>query len=97
LSAKYSLDPFLALSIVREESRFDYEARSPAGAIGLMQLMPGTAFKLDRELSVGVHTTRDLTDIKKNLQIGIYYLSCLVREFGAYPRQLLHIMPGRKQ
>jgi len=88
LSAKYSLDPFLALSIVREESRFDYEAKSPAGAIGLMQLMPGTAFKLDRELSVGVHTSRDLTDIKKNLHIGIYYLSYLVREFGAYPQAI---------
>jgi len=96
LSAKYSLDPFLTLSIVREESRFDYEAKSSAGAIGLMQLMPGTAFRLDRELSLGVQTSRDLTDVQKNLHIGIYYLSHLVREFGAYPQAIAAYNAGEE-
>lgn len=85
LSARYSVDPLLVLSIVREESRFDYEARSPAGAIGLMQLMPTTAFRLNEGMKVGIRHSQDLTDSGKNLHVGIYYLSALIREFGAYP------------
>jgi soluble lytic murein transglycosylase len=96
LSAQYSLDPFLVLSIVREESRFDYEARSPAGAIGLMQLMPGTAFRLDRKLNLGIRYSRDLNDIRKNLRIGTYYLSALVREFGAYPQAIAAYNAGEE-
>jgi peptidoglycan lytic transglycosylase len=96
LSAQYALDPFLSLAIVREESRFDYEAQSPAGAVGLMQLMPGTAFRLDRELKVGLRHSRDLTDIQKNLHIGIYYLSSLVREFGAYPQAIAAYNAGEE-
>jgi soluble lytic murein transglycosylase len=96
LSAQYALDPFLSLAIVREESRFDYEAQSPAGAVGLMQLMPVTAFRLDRELKVGLRHSRDLTDIQKNLHIGIYYLSSLVREFGAYPQAIAAYNAGEE-
>jgi soluble lytic murein transglycosylase len=96
LSAQYSVDPFLVLSIAREESRFDYEARSPAGAIGLMQLMPGTAFSLDRTLNLGIRNPRDLTDIRKNLHLGIYYLSALIREFGAYPQAIAAYNAGEE-
>ncbi len=95
-SEKYALDPFLVLAVIREESRFDYEARSPAGAIGLMQLMPGTAFRLNRELNVGVIRSGDLTDIKKNLHLGIYYLSALIREFGAYPEAIAAYNAGEE-
>ncbi len=87
-SARYSIDPLLVLSIVREESRFDYEARSPAGAIGLMQLMPTTAFRLDQRMKVGIRHAQDLTDVGNNLHLGVYYLSALVREFGAYPQAI---------
>jgi soluble lytic murein transglycosylase len=96
LSAQYSVDPFLVLSIAREESRFDYEARSPAGAIGLMQLMPGTAFSLDRTLNLGMRHPRDLTDVRKNLHFGIYYLSALIREFGAYPQAIAAYNAGEE-
>ncbi|MBA3060871.1 MAG: tetratricopeptide repeat protein, partial [Nitrospirae bacterium] len=42
ISDKYGVDPFIVLSIMREESRFDTQALSHAGALGLMQLMPQT-------------------------------------------------------
>jgi soluble lytic murein transglycosylase len=85
VSAKYSVDPLLVLSIAREESRFDTEARSPAGAIGLMQLMPNTASRLDGKLKLNIKGPHDLLDVKNNLQIGAYYLNHLVKEFGSYP------------
>ncbi len=85
VSAKYAIDPLLVLSIAREESRFDSEARSPAGAIGLMQLMPQTASRLDGKLRLGINGPRDLVDANNNLHVGAYYLSHLVKEFGSYP------------
>lgn len=85
LSKKYSIDPLLVYSVMREESRFDSGARSPAGAIGLMQLMPGTASVIDRNLNLGIKSSRDLLDGESNLHIGIYYLSRLGEEFGSYP------------
>ena len=84
LSVKYNIDPFLVLSVVREESRFDPEIKSIAGAIGLMQLMPKTAFRFDSKLKLGIKGTHELVDIKKNLHIGIFYLSNLIKEFGSY-------------
>lgn len=48
VSRLYAVDPFLLLSIIREESRYNPEAISPAGARGLMQIMPYTAERLIR-------------------------------------------------
>ena len=67
VSAKHAVDPLLVLALVREESRYDPEARSPAGAIGLMQLMPHTALRLDNKLRLGINGPRDLLDAKNNL------------------------------
>jgi len=83
-SKKYGIDPFLALAIVREESRFDADARSSAGAMGLMQLMPPTAYRFDRKLKLGIKSTRDILDVKNNLNVGILYLAGLVRDFDSY-------------
>ncbi|MEW6585959.1 MAG: transglycosylase SLT domain-containing protein [Nitrospirota bacterium] len=84
LSEKYGINPFLILSVIREESRFDADARSPAGAIGLMQLMPQTALRLDRSLKLGIRNTRDILQVKNNLHLGVSYLSRLIGQFGSY-------------
>jgi soluble lytic murein transglycosylase len=84
LSGKYTIDPLLVLAIVREESRFDAEARSPAGALGLMQIMPQTASSLNTRLKLGMHSTRDILQVKNNLHAGIYYLGNLMKEFGSF-------------
>jgi soluble lytic murein transglycosylase len=88
LAAKYRVDPFLVLSVAREESRFDPHARSMAGALGLMQIMPKTATRLDRKLRLGARRTYEILDIKNNLHFGIYLLSDLSREFGSYSQAL---------
>jgi soluble lytic murein transglycosylase-like protein len=64
-ASKYGLSPHLLRSVIRHESNFDPQAVSPAGAQGLMQLMPATA----REL--GVH---DPFDIEQNIDGGARYL-----------------------
>jgi soluble lytic murein transglycosylase-like protein len=67
------LDPALVLSVVMEESGGDPEARSPKGALGLMQLMPDTA----HELGVA-----NRTDAAQNLQGGARYLAALLNQFA---------------
>ena len=49
----HDVDPFLLLSVMRQESRFDPQARSPVGAVGLFQIMPYTAAALGPQAGVG--------------------------------------------
>jgi len=84
LAQRHDIDPLLVLAIVREESRFDADARSIAGALGLMQLMPKTAYRLDNHLGLGIDNSYEILNAKNNLHLGTYYLSSLVKEFGSY-------------
>lgn len=81
VSKRFDLDPFLILSIIREESRFEPEARSPAGAIGLMQLMPSTASRLIKKANLEMKQYKDLKDIKTNIGIGTFYMKELLKDF----------------
>jgi soluble lytic murein transglycosylase-like protein len=69
------IEPELAFRLVRVESVFNPRAISPVGAIGLTQLMLGTA----REFEPGV-TREQLLDPETNLRIGFRYLRGLIRE-----------------
>ncbi|HEB02805.1 MAG TPA: tetratricopeptide repeat protein [Nitrospirae bacterium] len=80
---KHSIDPFLMLSLMREESLFDTEAFSPAGAMGLMQLMPSTASRTARAAGVVLEDKGELFLADTNIRIGTHYFSGLVRGFGA--------------
>ena len=70
------LDPFLILSLIRQESAFNPEARSLVGARGLMQLMPNTARRFYRRIRA-----RHLRRPKLNLKIGIKYLKKLIKKY----------------
>lgn len=70
------IEPELAFRLVRLESRFNPNAVSSAGAIGLTQLMLGTA----RYYQPGI-TPEDLTDPSTNLHIGFRYLRSLIRDY----------------
>jgi soluble lytic murein transglycosylase len=80
---KYRIDPFLILSVMREESMFNPNAKSIAGAVGLMQLIPKTALWLDSNLQLGIKNTSQIFEIKNNISLGTYYLSILMKEFGS--------------
>jgi soluble lytic murein transglycosylase len=79
------LDPLLALSVMREESRFAANARSVAGALGLMQLMPQTASRLSRKAKVSLRASEELYNARTNVLLGTYYLASLIRHFGSAP------------
>ena len=81
---KTSFDPILILSLIRQESAFDTRARSPAGARGLMQLMPATGKMLRRNLK---KENLYIPDI--NLELGIRYFNNLVKK---YDGNLIYIL-----
>ena len=72
----------LALSIARRESEFDPKARSKAGALGLMQVLPETAANVARDLGLEYSTGKLTADPAFNVQIGAGYLREMADEFG---------------
>ncbi len=72
----------LALAISRRESEFDPAVVSPAGALGLMQVMPGTAKDMAGKVGVPYAKGRLTTDPAYNVTLGSAYLRLLVDEFG---------------
>jgi soluble lytic murein transglycosylase len=69
------VDPFLAAGLIRQESMFNARAVSPAGAIGLMQVMPATGRILARDLDVREFTPDLLRSAEFNVALGMRYLA----------------------
>lgn len=82
--ADLPMAPEMNLAIARRESEFDPVVRSGAGALGLMQLMPGTAREMAGDLGVrALHTNARLTaDPEYNATLGAEYLSQMAARFG---------------
>jgi len=72
----------LALSIARRESEFDPEARSPAGALGLMQMLPATAAEVAKDQGIKYSEAKLASDPAYNATLGAAYLKELVDQFG---------------
>ena len=81
-AAKRGLDPSVLYSIIRTESAFMEDARSPAGALGLMQVMPATGRETARRIGATLSSARELLDPKKNVTIGSAYLKQVLSRFG---------------
>ena len=67
---------------MREESAYRPRVSSPAGALGLMQLIPPTADRVAGELGIAGFETERLFDPETNIRLGTYYLRSLVERFG---------------
>jgi soluble lytic murein transglycosylase-like protein len=80
-AAANGLPPALVFGVIRQESAFDANAQSRAGASGLMQLMPGTARELARGLGLS-WSRQQLSDPSWNVQVGTSYLRQVIAMFG---------------
>lgn len=79
-AAVYKFDPLFVMALVKVESSFVRDARSPRGAVGLMQLMPDTGMEMARKAGLSV-TLEQLATPEVNIHLGVHYLSILRDEF----------------
>ena len=80
-SATYDLEPEWIASVIRNESRFQPDVVSPAGAIGLMQIMPETGAWVAHQLQLANYSTTLLEDAALNIAMGTWYLCHLLDRF----------------
>lgn len=82
-SRAYHIDPFLVRGLIHQESLFDTDSLSSAGARGLMQIMPETGKRLYASGKYGKPFKTDaLNDPHLNIELGVKYLSGLYRRYG---------------
>ena len=79
-SSKNDLSPILVASIINVESSFKKNAKSKAGAVGLMQIMPSTASYI-AEITNTDYNTQTLYNVEVNIKIGCLYLNYLIEKF----------------
>ena len=81
-SSREDLSPATVYAIIRQESAFVSGARSPAGALGLMQIMPRTGRMLMRTTGRRLRTTNQLLVPELNVELGTHYIRSLLSETG---------------
>ncbi|MEO7997193.1 MAG: transglycosylase SLT domain-containing protein [Gemmatimonadaceae bacterium] len=81
-SARSGLDPALVAALIRQESNFTPHATSPAGARGLMQLMPSVGGSIARGIGVTPWDPVLLYQGDINVQLGVRHLSAAVRKYA---------------
>ncbi len=78
-SKQRQLNPLLVTSLIRQESRFEREIESSAGAMGLMQVIPPTAKTAARNIGLSSYS---MTNPEDNVNIGTYYLDFTHKKYG---------------
>ena len=75
------LDPALLAAVIEAESKFNPDARSPAGAVGLIQLTPTTAKGIAQYTGGSRFRVSDLTNPDINIRYGAWYLGHLLERY----------------
>jgi len=89
------LDPWLIAAVARQESTFSARALSPAGAVGVLQLLPSTAGLHARRIGLG--SRPNLEDPTVNIRLGAHELAALVGRFGALEPALAAYNAGERR
>jgi soluble lytic murein transglycosylase len=87
--ARNGIAAHLVYAMMREESRFDEKAVSPAGAMGLMQIMPATGRQLAEELGLPEGARGDLLSAGTNVSFGVWYAARLMERSDRDPLKML--------
>ena len=77
-----NIDPFFVYSVMRQESIFDFQITSPAGACGLLQIMPATGKMLAEKEEISNFVPKRLYNAYMNIRLGIRYLTDLKDEYN---------------
>ena len=81
-AANYGLEPQLVAAVIYQESKFDPNAESASGAVGLMQLLPSTGQGIADRTGGDAWTPEDLHDPELNIRYGSWYLRHLLDKYG---------------
>ncbi|HLE25632.1 MAG TPA: lytic transglycosylase domain-containing protein, partial [Thermodesulfobacteriota bacterium] len=81
-SGKYQADEFIVYSIIREESRFQDDAVSRSGAIGLMQLIPDTGRSTAQKVGISGYNTDMLYIPVVNVELGTAYFQEVLEQYN---------------
>jgi len=84
-AARNRLDPAWIAGEIRAESIFDPNARSPANAMGLMQVLPTTGLEVARKIGASWNGAQSLYDPDTNIMLGSAYLRQLLDKYGDAP------------
>ena len=77
---RHGINPYLAAGLIRQESLFNPRAVSPAGAVGLMQVMPPTGARIARRLGMPFDPAQ-LRDPEVNITLGMQFLADMIDEY----------------
>lgn len=83
-AGKRELEPSIVFGLIRQESIFDSNAQSAAGAKGLMQIMPGTGKQIAHQLNEKWQSHSSLYDPETNIKYGTYYFRQLLDRFNGH-------------
>jgi soluble lytic murein transglycosylase len=81
-SKVHGLDPYLVAALIAQESTFDPRIKSPANAVGLMQIVPATGRRMAQAAGIRNFTPAMLTNPEVNLRLGTLYFARLIKQFG---------------
>ncbi len=81
-SAQNSIDPLFTLAVIREESRFQPEVGSFAGALGLMQIIPSTGQGIANQIGIPDFDSSMLLDPETSIKMGTFYLRQQLNSFS---------------
>ena len=91
---QYNVDTFLICAMILEESRYNAQAVSWAGAIGLMQIMPATGKELAQQLKIRRFRTSMLKQPEVNIRLGTKYIGYLNSLFNGNPMLVIGAYNG---
>jgi hypothetical protein len=81
-AAAHNLDPYSVAGLIRQETEFNPDARSPSNAYGLMQLIPATGRSMGRQEGIPVISVRSLLNPSINIPLGTQYLRSQLDHWG---------------
>lgn len=79
---RYQLDSVLLKSLTRQESAFNLSAISRASAMGLMQMIPGTAKEVAQKMGLKITIPEDMYRPEVNIPMGTFYINQMIEQFN---------------